>query len=1064
MLTIYRASAGAGKTHILTGEYLQMLFSGIDMHAKILAVTFTNKATDEMKNRIIKELYRIASGKPSDYLDSLITKYRKQEAVIRLQARTILIHILHDYSRFNISTIDHFFQQTLRVFVRETGINSNYRVEMDKDLVLVECVDNMLANLDNKENKALMNWLLRFSENKIEKGETWDFRRDIKKLADELFKETYKTYSHKVEKDIADKQLLIDYQNALYAIIRAKEAEAQKIGKSGLSVINRHNLQPADFIKKSNSPIFLFVRLANGEIKEPSDTFIKLADHPEACYAKTEKPVMKNAIEEAFHDGLNDCIKQVIHFFDTLIDYYTAKEIIRNFYALGILMDITWHINKWREEKNRILISDANELLDKIINNSDIPFIYEKTGTRIDHFMIDEFQDTSRMQWRNFCPLVKESLAYRRSNLIVGDVKQSIYRFRNSDWTLLDEQLQKDFSPHEVHEKTLIENWRSNRLIVEFNNAFFSVVPSQLQEIFNQGLAESALNDDRKAIYNSGIISAYRHCVQHVSLPHQTSKGHVRIEFLPDGDTYNWKQEAMNRLPKTIEQLQEQGYALQDIAILVRTKSHGIDVADTLLTYKEKHPDSPWKYDIISEDALMIANAGSIRFIISLLTYLNSPHDLTLKKIAMLTYASMLVKSQSCTNVNHSLRDMLSEFSDTKIHELRNLAHRSLYETVEGIYRLFKSGFPDNEQAYIQAFFDIVTAFSEQEPANTDKFLLWWKDFGNKEKIATPDTQDAIRILTIHKSKGLGFKVVIIPFCDWEMDHTNNFNQNTIVWCHPQKAPFDKIQIVPVTYSVGMCKTLFAEDYYYEKLHVCIDNLNALYVAFTRAKETLIVFTPDENVSRRKEVSKLIGNALQSNAILTSVEEGIFEWGNPCHPSQTDSARSVEISMQTLPSIHPDDRILLRLHRNGGFFDDLKRKYGVLMHGILSNIQTRNDIRKAVLERETAGEIARHESVGLIERLEQLLDLPEVVKWYDGSMLIMNEPEILYRNGRSYRPDRIIFDGEQTFVVDYKFGENENIQDQQQVRKYISLIRDSGFQQVKGYLWYIEQNRIISVI
>ena len=1064
MLTIYRASAGAGKTHVLTGQYLQLLFSGVDVHARILSVTFTNKATDEMKKRIISELHRLSSGQPSDFLSLLMEKYHKTEEAIRRQAHTILIRILHDYSGFHISTIDHFFQQTLRAFIRETGINSNYHVEMDKDLVLAECVDNLLANLDRKESHELLKWLLRFGEDKVEKGENWDFGRDIKKLANELFKENYKSFSNKVEKDIADKQTLTDYQNILFAIIRAKETEAKHIGESGLSVMRQYNLQPSDFRGESRSPLFFFERLSKGEMDEPSATFINLSDNVEAFYKKTTKPELKNTIEEAFHNGLNDCIKQVIHFFTNLTDYYTAKEITRNFYTLGILTDISKHIRAWREEKNRILISDANELLDKVINGSDIPFIYEKTGTSIDHFMIDEFQDTSRMQWSNFRPLVKESLANQHKNLIVGDIKQSIYRFRNSDWTLLDQQLQQDFTPQEAHGETLNDNWRSHRLIVEFNNTFFSVVPDLLQVNFNQGLATSALDDDRKAMYNSSIKSAYALCSQNVSPPHQSSDGHVRIEFLPDNDESSWKQEAMNRLPHLIEKLQDQGYALQDIAILVRTKAHGVDVADTLLAYKANHPDSSWKYDIISEDALMIANAYSVRFIVSMLTYLNHPHDPTLKKVALATYHTMCLKSQTGKNASLLCGEMLSDFQDVTIRAMKTLSQRSFYETVEGIYRHFRADFPENEQAYIQAFFDVVAAFSEKEPADTDKFLQWWKEFGDKEKITTPDTQNAIRILTIHKSKGLGFKVVIVPFCDWDMDNTNNALHSTIVWCHPLKAPFNKLQVVPVTYSTALSKTHFAENYYHEKLHAYIDNLNALYVAFTRAKEELIIFTPNDEVKRRKEVAKLISNALQTDLSDSfNTEDGIFEWGDRWRPTAISLSESDEIPMQPLPSVLPDDRIYLRLHRNGGCYDDEKRKYGILMHGILSDIQTRDDIRKAITNREAAGEIDRRESPGLTERLEQLLDLPEVAKWFDGSLQVMNETEILYGNGKSYRPDRIMFDGDQALVVDYKFGETENPRDRQQVKKYISLIQEAGYQHVTGYLWYIELNRIVQV-
>ena len=1073
MLTIYRASAGAGKTHVLTGEYLQLLFSGIDMHAKILSVTFTNKATDEMKKRIIEELHRLSSNQPSVYLSALRTKHRKSEESIRRQARDILIRILHDYSKFFICTIDHFFQQTIRAFIRETGINGNYHIEMDTDLVLAESIDNLLADLDRKENRELLQWLLRFSEDRVEKGKDRELRNAIKQLANELFKEKYKSYSKKLEKDIADKQALADYQNILFAIKNTTEKEAKDIGAAGLSVLKRHNLHPSDFKGESRSPLFFFERLAQGEMKEPSKTFRNLADNAEVWYKKTTKPDVIQRIEDAFHNGLNDCVKRAVHFFDNLTNYYTANEINRNYYALGILTDISRHIQEWREEKNRMLIADANELIDKVINGSDVPFIYEKTGTSIDHFMIDEFQDTSRMQWSNFKPLISESLACLRSNLIVGDIKQSIYRFRNSDWTLLDEQVQQDFTPQQVIEQTLAENWRSHRLIVEFNNAFFAISPTLLQYIFNEGLEESALDEQQKTLYASKIISAYQHSFQYVSPPRQSCDGHVRFEFLSDNDDRSWKEEAMNRLPALIEKLQAQGYLLRDIAILVRTKSEGVTVATTLLAYKEAHPTSAWKYDIISDDALIIAHSFSVRFILSMLNHLNRPYDPTLKRLALMTYSVMYAKAYTIPNVQYTFREIMTDFPEDTIREIKRLSQRSFYEMVEGIYRLFKTDFPDNEQAYIQAFLDLAATFSGQESTDTDKFLKWWDESGHKQKISIPDSQNAIRILTIHKSKGLGFKVVILPFGDWDMDQ----KAGSIVWCHPLQSPFDKIQIVPVSYTKELSKTLFAEDYYHEKLHAYIDNLNALYVAFTRAKEELIVFVPDAEAKQRKDISKLIINTLQVNDMdmgLTNenglslsdslnLETGIFEWGEWWHQTSPPSVETGEIALQPLPSILPDDRILLRLHRNGGFFDDRKRKHGILMHEILSNIQTASDVRRAIMDRETAGEIDKQEAAELTERLEQLLALLEVHKWFDGSMQVLNEMEILYGNGKSYRPDRIMLDGNHAIVVDYKFGAHENPQDQPQVKKYMSLIQQTGYLHITGYLWYIGLNKIVQV-
>jgi ATP-dependent exoDNAse (exonuclease V) beta subunit len=390
-----------------------------------------------------------------------------------------------------------------------------------------------------------------------------------------------------------------------------------------------------------------------------------------------------------------------------------------------------------------------------------------------------------------------------------------------------------------------------------------------------------------------------------------------------------------------------------------------------------------------------------------------------------------------------------------------NFVVKNTLETVEQIYRLFQSDFPEYEQAYIQAFFDLAATFTEKNSDDTGKFLKWWEETGCKEKIITPDSQDAIRILTIHKSKGLGFKVVIIPFGDWETDQ----KIGSILWCHPQKAPFDRLSVIPVNYSKELSKTLFAADYYHEKLHAFIDNLNALYVAFTRAKEELIIFVPDAEVKRRKAVSKLIDDTLASPPTpLQKRGESEVEWGTWQQQGAVGEAFPFPLSLSERElgrEAFPFP--LLRLRRNGNFFDDKKRKHGILMHEILSNILTKADIRTAIMNRETAGEIDKQESAELTQRLEQLLDLPDVRKWFDGSMQVLNETEILYDNGQSYRPDRMMFDREQVIVVDYKFGEQENPHDRPQVKKYISLIRETGYPHVKGYLWYIALNKIVNV-
>ena len=1061
MLTIYRASAGAGKTHKLTGEYLMLLFSQPGAYRRILAVTFTNKATDEMKTRIVQELYHLASGRASDYIQLLSSAYSLTERQVREQARKILVAILHDYSAFNISTIDRFFQQTMRAFTREIGLQGGYGIEMDQELVLTTAIDNLLSDLEKPESKDLLGWLLRFAEDKIESGGEWNLRKDIMALSREVFKESYKAFSEAVGRDIEDKKALEDYKNELYGIIRSVEATAKELGERGLAILN--GLKVTDFKGGSRSPLTLLDRLVQGEMKEPSATFIGLADNLDGCFTKTVSLGTRQIIGCAFEDGLNDCIKGIISLFGNLTAYNTAREIVRYYYTLGILTDVSRQIAAYREEKNVMLIADTTELLSKVIEGSDAPFIYEKTGTHVDHYMIDEFQDTSGMQWNNFRPLIEESLAHSRDNLIVGDVKQSIYRFRNSDWKLLDEQVQADFSSEEIHEETLKDNWRSCRNIVEFNNALFTTLPGVLQAVYNEALSVSSLSEEQRAAFFTKIMSAYDKSFQQVPPPFMQKDGHVRIEFLSGDNEKDWKEEALGRLPGVLEKLQDNGYALKDIAILVRTNQEGAQVADTLLAYKEEH----------SDEALFVSGSTAVRFMVSLLRYLKNPEDRTNGQIALYSY--QVLKGRFGVET--------PAFPPEVVSVLQILSRQSLYEITEGLFRLFADDFPENEQVFVQAFLDMVSEYTQKESADLNRFLKWWDETGCRKTIATPDGQNAIRILTVHKSKGLGFKVVIIPFGDWEIDHKPT--KPVILWCHPEEKPFDRLHLVPVRYGQSLGKTIFAGDYFKERLHAFIDNLNTLYVAFTRSKDELIVFSPrpkkmKDATGEVEKISTLTdalwaglrtdmpdtreGEKLISLPAAFDTETGVFELGDWWHPvAKEENGDIQEIGRARLSSISPDDRLQLRLHGKGYFFDNARRKHGALMHEVLSRIRTRKDIPQSVERYHQEGVIDKEEAIALVARLEELLNLPEAASWYDGTARVLNEVDILFGKGLSKRPDRVMITGNRVVVVDYKFGEHADQRYHSQVRNYLKLIRQMGYDEVEGFLWYVELNKIEAV-
>lgn len=1071
-LFVYKASAGSGKTHRLTGEYLRLLFSYPSAYKHILAVTFTNKATDEMKSRIIAELAALANERESAHLSDLMEEYKLSTEQVCIKAYDILVAILHDYSSFSISTIDRFFQQTMRSFTREIGLGGGYNVELDTGKVLDESIDSMLSDLEKGENKELLDWLIRFSEEKIENGETWNIRNDIRTLSTELFKESYKAFSTQVQEDIANSELMDDYKKMLFSIIQNFKKISQETGERAINIMTRCGLTGDDFKGGTRSPFKSFLKWANGELADPTNTFCKLENEISEWYTAKTSIDVKSQIEDAYNQGLNDCVCTIVAHYRDSGAYQTAFEINRYFFTLGILGDIDKKIREYTSENNIMLISDTTELLNRIIEGNESPFIYEKVGTRINHYMIDEFQDTSRMQWENFMPLIRDSLAEANRNFIVGDVKQSIYRWRNSDWKLLDEQLDIDFSIDGIQHETLDENWRSSHNVVNFNNAVFSNGTKILQDVYNEVLSES-LNDKRLEGFSTRIIRAYSELYQHVPPKHQEKDGRVAIEFVDTEEYTNWQEYVLEQLPKQIEQLQDRGFILKDIAILVRTKKEGVDVANCLLEYKSRHSESKYKYDIISDEALFVNNSKSIKLVLALLKYIRNPYDSSLKALAMYEYfkfKNQLTPEDALQKYFTDKVNLPQEVLDT-LGDIRELP---LYEMTEELFSMFRDAMDDNEQVYIQSFLDMVLDYSVRYSSDLDAFLIWWDETGVNKTIFTPDGQDAIRIMTIHKSKGLGFEVVLMPFCNWDIDH----RLTTILWCHPTVAPFDRLHLVPVKYSAKLKNTIFNYEYFDERLYAFIDNFNILYVAFTRAKNELIAFTPKPKKDEVNNIASLLWACVNSdsdsdgekNIISLSEyldeESDILEIGdcNAVTLSKQDRNIAQEVNIDSLIGHSFDDRLQLLLNNKYYFTDTGQRDYGTLMHEIVSRVQTIDDIESAVDDYYQSGSITAEQKKEVIALLQGYLSIPIVSDWYSNEYRILNEVQILLPDGTFVRPDRVMIKDGEVIVIDYKFGEKENKKYQRQIKYYTAQIAKMGYEKIKGYICYITLGKVEEII
>ena len=698
--------------------------------------------------------------------------------------------------------------------------------------------------------------------------------------------------------------------------------------------------------------------------------------------------------------------------------------------------------------------------------------------------MIDEFQDTSVLQWKNFKPLIENSLSSGKFNLVVGDVKQSIYRWRNSDWKLLDENIKHDFRDEQMYTENLETNYRSDQNIVNFNNAFFNIASSLLQNKLNEKLEPMLSHYPNLQPLNKRMNHAYENIFQKTKV--DAGNGHVKVCFIePDEQNSDWKTKSLNYLPQVLEELQEKGYKANNIAILVRTNKEEVEVIHKLLNYKTtSEAKEECCYDILGNEGLLISSAASVRFILGLLELFVHPEDPIQQTIVNYEYARGRLKLNeneainkcftSQTNTDNVISSLFSETENTRLNDLQN---SSLFDMVEQIISLFEIGDWHHEAVFIQAFQDVVFKYSIGKTADLNSFLTWWNKNSEKQCISTPDDQNAIRIMTIHKSKGLDFEAVIIPFADWELDK-NKGNNKSYLWATPTTAPFNDLPLLPVEYNSNLEKSIFAENYFDEQMHRYIDNLNLAYVAFTRPKHELICFAPfpkkePENIEKVNSMSGLLLSILNAtsnfpkNELMPyfNAEDRCFELGIPTSAIVMEAKNNAETEkIQNYPTINCNDRLHIR-HQSKDFWlenQDLtesRLNYGLIMHEILQQISSKSDQDKAISEMIRNGRISESESKIVMEEMEKFWKMDKTESWFAEGVKVLNEATILTPDKLQYRPDRVIFSENNAIIVDYKFGDTEKKSYTNQVKKYMELIADMGYN-TEGYVCYVSLGKL----
>ncbi|MFA7115879.1 MAG: UvrD-helicase domain-containing protein [Bacteroidales bacterium] len=1018
MINICKASAGSGKTHELTGKYIELLFEkyvsgyrdeGVFFgYRKILAVTFTNKATDEMKQRILSELYDMSEDAvSSDYYSIIKDRFGLNAEQIANDARDMLLSILNDYTAFNVSTIDAFFQKTLRAFAREMGQYSSYEVELDSVSVLSQAVDDMMDSLEDPDKKSLLKWLIDLSISGIEQGDNWNPTNKLKELGTNLFNEDFKLKYNENNNLLTDKQSLFDFRNSLFKIIRDFEANVKSIGTDAMNCFVSAGFMPIEMKGKTRSPFIRFQWMADNSVLDITTSFRKLLDNPDAWM--TGKDV-STGVNADFYQKMNGLVKQAIEISDNEVKKYnTAKSVVKDLYALGVLFDIRENILKYCHDNNVVLLSESTEFLNRIIDGSDTPFVYEKIGGRIENYLLDEFQDTSKMQWENFKPLLTDSNDGGSTNLVVGDVKQSIYRWRNSDWNLLNSKVEEDFGENNVNVEILENNWRSAKNIIEFNNDFFSKASDMIAGLYNEEGDRSFKGELIKDIYSTVI--------QKVPKNHSDFEGHVRINFLPEKNkdvTFNDR--VLERLPKTLDNLFSLGYKKSDIVFLVRKNNEGTLLANFLITNN---------YSVLSDESLLISSSKAVQKIVTALKYVSDDDN----------------------EVNKFL------FTNKKF----DYKERTLFEICEEVCRSLDE--TDKKQAvFINAFMDLVSNYMISHGSDIIGFCNWWDEAGRSKSISVPSEQDSIRIMTIHKSKGLGFKVVILPF----FKLTLNKNRKNVVWhvADPiTEAPYDKLGIVPVNISKSTSDTLFSSVLDKEDLYSYIDSLNMAYVAFTRAKEELIIWTPEsEKKNKINSVSNILFKLYEDkikNVLVDSQDIKVLDigsWWRTETSNETDSKDNIQVS--DYESYPIGDRIKLSMIGED-FFDGNNRNRGTIMHNILSEMSEEKDLTIAIDSAIASGVIDQVSAVEFKEILADGLSKIRDYHWFDGTYSHINERKIITETGDFYIPDRLMVGKDKLVVLDYKFGVRHSSY-HKQVAHYMKLMESMGYNNIEGYLWYVE--------
>jgi ATP-dependent helicase/nuclease subunit A len=1122
-LTVYKASAGSGKTFRLTVEYLKLLLKDPESYRHILAVTFTNKATAEMKERVLSALDELMHLDPSNPLKGMPATVCQELGMTPEQAKDratqAIGSLLHDYGRFRIETIDSFFQSILRNLARELGLGAWLNIELNNDKVLGEAVDALIDSADT--NPELLQWMTDYIEELLQEGKSWKIEGELKEFGKNIFKEYFKEKERALKDKLSDKTFLKEYKKLLKGIEREGLDKLVKATEPFFKILSDNGLSVDDFSRNKTGPCSYFLKLQREECGEEIflQSYVQAAlEDPSKWSTKTSK--LNGKITELAASQLNPLLVETEQLRKKLYtDIVSVRLAVRHLNQVGLLTDISAEVNKQNLENNRFLLSNTNALLKSLLEGSDASFVYEKTGTEIFNILFDEFQDTSRMQWDTFKPLLQEGLANGNDSLIVGDEKQSIYRWRNGDWRILG-NIPAEMAPALVVEKSLTSNWRSERTIVEFNNTLFAKL-------------ENTLNDmhiDKFHANSPELQKAYSDVVQHPE--RQEECGLVNISFLSTKNNGSYRSMVLSRMIREVEELQRAGVRPDQIAILIRVNKEIPEIGEYFAAFKASRKSDPnLCYDIVSDEAFLLRSSKAVQIIMDALRLLNDPVNPIAQSLLKLDYQTDVelfsgsmhpLFRQNRQNRQTAERQPSGKTNYKKLYVDSNpeegllpeeftdrfeaLQRLPLYELVEELFRIFRLQEIPAQDSYLHCFMDKLSEYLLHAPADVASFLAHWDEDMAETSIPAGSAINGIRILSIHKSKGLEFHTVLIPFCDWKLLNSRPEK----VWCQPTKAPYNQLDLLPIDYGTEMGESIFAGEYVEETLQLWVDALNLLYVGFTRAKHNLYAFCRGNDTIKDYKGPTTISNLLQDalkaglenlpgssytpaapisfEPLLTAPSNGEEGSDEDSEEEETLLEARYQIGAFSLGTGKKEDKdkgsdISLSFrsfaHKTKFRQSNRSREFckgrdpegfsssyidrGNLLHRLFQDVRQKEDVLPALQSMINEGLLTTEEAAVYGNYAEKALSLPEVAEWYSNRYKLFSECSILSpgSNGKLQlkRPDRVMLEGNDVQVVDFKFGKPAPSH-RKQVQEYMQLLTGMGHTNVKGFLWYVDENRV----